>query len=69
METTGKGALLVTKDQAAERMESVLAEDGRTVEEFWSDAIGRLLVVEEIRNAGGRLLVEKGGHVKELVPS
>jgi hypothetical protein len=63
------GAEVHILGQAAGRLHEIISEDGRTPEQFFSDAIGLLIAVEDTRDDGGRLLFEKNGRVQELVPA
>jgi len=55
--------------QAADRVHEIISEDGRTPEQFFSDAIGLLIAVQDARGNGARILFEKNRRVHELLPA
>lgn len=67
METLPREFILNIEGKADETIEDIICNDGRTLGEFVCDGLNLYVTVADLQAQGARLLVEKGGRVKELV--
>lgn len=55
--------------EVLERLQAIADGKGVELERVLADALGLEMTYAQIKSDGGRLLVEKAGHVEELTPA